>query len=208
MTSRPLSHLPGVLAARFGATDSAVPDLDSKNAAVALILRPPEGERDCAVHRCDVLAIRRAQSDRDPWSGQMALPGGALEERDARLLDAATREVHEETGLCLDGTGAVLGRIERVRPLGPRLPNVSVWPFVLRAPARSSARVASREVASVHWFPVVELMRRSNRGSHAHTYAGRERWFPCIRIEGRVIWGLTYRIVTQFLDLVAQPPKP
>ncbi len=202
MTSPRLSHLPHALAGRFGSTESARPEPGRKNAAVALILRPRVGETDCEVRRCDVLAIRRAESARDPWSGQMALPGGGVEGRDAGLLDAAVREVREETGLRLEGARDALGRIDPVRPQGARLPAVTVWPFVLRAPSGASARVASREVASVHWFSVADLVNRANRGAHVHRHGAEARRFPCIRIDGQVVWGLTYRIVTRFLEVV------
>ncbi|MYJ18162.1 MAG: hypothetical protein F4106_08985, partial [Gemmatimonadetes bacterium] len=73
-----LSTLPRTLAAKFGPVESAVPDPRRKNAAVALILRPRADGDDPAVRQCEILAIRRAASDGDPSSGQMALPGRRL----------------------------------------------------------------------------------------------------------------------------------
>lgn len=201
-----LSHLPDALADRFGPTNSAFPDRHRKNAAVALVLRPPRGVADPRVERCEVLAIRRAESSRDPWSGQMALPGGSLDSTDSGLMAAAVREAHEETGLRLDVDGHALGRIEPMRPLGVRLPVITIWPFVFRSDPAAQARIASQEVASVHWFPVRALDDRANRDSYAYRDpALGEREFPCIRLEGQVIWGLTYRILTQFLEVLRQP---
>ena len=180
-----------------------MPDGARRNAAVALVLRVPRGVADPTVRCCRVLAIRRSESPRDPWSGQMALPGGSLDPADDGLLAAAVRETWEETGLLLDAGRALLGRIETVRPLGARLPSLSIWPFVFRAGADAAARVASPEVASVHWFPLNELADPENRGSHRWRDGGLVRRFPCIRVEGRVIWGLTYRILTRFLEAVA-----
>ena len=201
-----LSQLPDALAGRFGPTDSALPDRHRKNAAVALVLRPPAGARDPGVDRCEVLAIRRADSSRDPWSGQMALPGGSLDESDPGLMAAAVREAREETGLRLDVDGRPLGRIEPMRPLGVRLPVITIWPFVFRTDPTAKARIASPEVASVHWFPVRALDDRSNRSSYAYRDPGLGvRQFPCIRLEGQVIWGLTYRILAQFLEVLRPP---
>lgn len=198
-----LSQLPDALADRFGLTNSAQPDRHRKNAAVALVLRPPPGTPDPRVDACEVLAIRRADSSRDPWSGQMALPGGSLDTADAGLIEAAVREAREETGLRLDVDGHPLGRIEPMRPLGVRLPVITIWPFVFRAGPAAKARIASPEVASVHWFPVRALDDRSNRDSYAyHDPSLGVRMFPCIRLEGQVIWGLTYRILTQFLEVL------
>lgn len=193
-----LSRLPPVLMERFGPPGSASPDARRKNAAVAVVLRPcgRKPPPDPPLGVCDVLVIERATSARDPWSGQMALPGGRLDPSDRGLAGAAVRETMEETGVSLAGDGALLGRVEAMRPLGVRIPVISIWPFVFRVGPGTEARVASREVASVHWFPVEALLDPANRGTYAWTYRGAVRRFPCIRLDGRVIWGLTYRILT------------
>ena len=49
----------------------------------------------------EVLFIQRAERPGDPWSGQMAFPGGHREDSDISL-QAAMRETHEEIGLGLD----------------------------------------------------------------------------------------------------------
>ena len=199
-----LSALSGLLADRFGPPDAAVPDRDRRNAAVALVLREPAGEADPPVRDCDVLVIRRSDSPRDPWSGQMALPGGGLDEADDGLLATAVRETMEETGLCLDRGRDVVGRVDTARPMGVRLPVITIRPFVFRASTDAVARVGSAEVASVHWFRVKDLADEGNRGSYPWREGGLVRWFPCIRMEGRVIWGLTYRILTGFLEVVGE----
>jgi hypothetical protein len=56
-----------------------------KRAAVALILQLREGE-------LGVLMIRRAEREGDPWSGQMAFPGGRMEPRDDNGLGGAPRD--------------------------------------------------------------------------------------------------------------------
>ena len=197
-----LSVLPRTLVAEFGPVESAVPDPRRKNAAVALILRPRADSGDPAVRQCDFLAIRRADSDGDPWSGQMALPGGRLDDADPGLLGAAIRETCEETGVDLNGAGTVLGRLEALRPTAVRIPPLTIWPFAFRVAAGRSARVASREVASVHWFPLKALEDPANQGSYPWKYRGLVRHFPCVRVEGQVIWGLTYRVLTRFLDVM------
>ena len=94
-----LSRLPPVLAGRFGEPGTTLPDSGRKNAAVAVVLRPPgRGDvTDARLGNCDALVIERARSRRDPWSGQMALPGGRLDPADAGLVGAAIRETMEET---------------------------------------------------------------------------------------------------------------
>jgi len=199
----PLSRLPRTLAGRFGGIESAQPDRARKNAAVAVVLRPPQGMADPAALQCDFLAIRRAESARDPWSGQMALPGGRLDRADAGLAATAIRETGEETGVDLTAPEALLGRIEALRPVAVRIPPLTIWPFVFQVDAGTDARVASHEVATVHWFPLRAMQAPANRGTHTWSYGGVVRRFPCVRIDGQVVWGLTYRVLTRFLQVVS-----
>ena len=196
-----LSGLARALGDRFGPVEAAVPDRNRRNAAVALVLRGPAGVADPQVRDCEVLVIRRSDSPQDPWSGQMALPGGSMDEADDGLLATAVRETREETGLGLDRERGVVGRLETARPMGVRLPVITIWPFVFRAVPEAVARVGSPEVASVHWFRVKDLADRENRGSYQWREGGLVRAFPCVELEGRVIWGLTYRILTGFLEV-------
>ena len=183
-------------------TPAPDPALGPPDPAAALAPDPP-------VRECSFLAIRRAESRRDPWSGQMALPGGALDPCDAGLLEAAVRETWEETGLALapqdevseaQRKASVLGRIGCLRPVMSRAPAITIWPFVFRVGADASARVASPEVASVHWFPVAALEDETRLGTHLWRHEGVGYRFPCVRLGGRVIWGLTFRVLMRFLE--------
>lgn len=161
-------------------------------AGVALVLREPDP--------VDLLLIKRAESPRDPWSGHMALPGGRLEVGDAHLLATAMRETREETGVILEGASTWLGTLAPLNPVSKRLPPISVVPHVFLAPAAAEAYVASREVESVHWVPLAELRSEAVREEVEITFPdGGSRVFPCYRVDGQIVWGLTYRILTDFL---------
>ena len=70
----------------------AKPGTYDSEAAVSLLLRPSgDGLK--------FLAIKRAESEGDPWSGHMALPGGRRDAEDEDLWVTAVRETWEETGL-------------------------------------------------------------------------------------------------------------
>lgn len=163
-------------------------------AAVSLVLR---GADDL-----ELLLIRRARMEGDPWSGHMALPGGRREPADEDLLDTAVRETREEVGLSLAGTGSLhLGRLEEVSPSSTRLPSISIHPFVFGVHRDVHARPDAREVASAHWVPVATLRRPDAVESIEIRLRGEERTFPCFRVGGEPVWGLTYRILTQFLEI-------
>lgn len=162
-------------------------------ASVALVLRPA---RDGS----ELLIIKRGRLDRDPWSGHMALPGGRMEAHDESLLRTAIRETHEEVGIDLDEAGRTLGRLERVEPVSTALPTLTVVPFVFGVSTGTEARIASREVAEFHWVPLGHLRSPDNRTIHRLHRSGREHTFPAIDVAGRTVWGLTHRILSDFLE--------
>ena len=74
--------------------DRVTPGPETRQAAVALVLREHAGHTQ-------ILFIKRAEKDGDPWSGQMAFPGGHLDAVDDSLKAAAARETLEEINLDL-----------------------------------------------------------------------------------------------------------
>ena len=49
----------------------------------------------------EIIFIKRAISEMDPWSGHCALPGGGVESVDQDIVETAIRETKEEIGLPL-----------------------------------------------------------------------------------------------------------
>lgn len=179
-------------------------DLKLKQAAVALVLRRRLSE-------AELLVIKRSVSERDHWSGHLALPGGRAEPEDAGLSATAVRETFEEVGINLDAGGAILGRLATVTPQSRFAPPVSVTPFVAVAPAEyhvlgdgeaSKELTLSDEVAAAFWVPVSELRTGGRSDKFRMVFAGVEREWPAYPSAHGPIWGLTERILTEFLSLV------
>ena len=165
---------------------------DGPQAAVSLILRNGR--------ELEVLLIRRAESEGDPWSGQMALPGGRWDPEDENLLATAIRETREETGVQLDQEGIVLGKLDSLTPNSTRLPPIFIFPFVFGVEAGTPAVVASPEVDEVLWIPLSHFSNPDASGTVEIRHGDEDaRIFPCLRVDDRVVWGLTYRILTGFL---------
>ena len=117
------------------------------SAAVAMVLREgPQG--------VEALFIERARRDGDPWSGQMAFPGGRWETVDGSLRETAARETFEELSVDLSDSPYLgyLGEVTRRRAsrAGFRLSLPLAGPRASAAAERRGRRctVASPERAS------------------------------------------------------------
>jgi 8-oxo-dGTP pyrophosphatase MutT (NUDIX family) len=166
---------------------------DARPAAVALVLlEGPQG--------LEILLIRRAERADDPWSGQIALPGGRYDAGDPDLEATAVRETREETGVDLSGAER-LGVLDDLYPRASTLPPVVVRPFVF-ALARRAALVPSDEVQRAFWLPLGRLSDPGVRREVTLPLRGGARTFPAYLVDDELIWGMTERIVTPFMDLV------
>ncbi|MBI1968084.1 MAG: CoA pyrophosphatase [Gemmatimonadetes bacterium] len=167
---------------------------EARPASVALILHDgPAG--------LELLLIRRADRADDPWSGQVALPGGRRDPGDADLLATAIRETREETGIDL-AAAEPLGVLDDLYPRTPLLPPIVVRPFVFAIGERPPLTL-SQEVTAAFWVPLAELRAPATRREITLTIRDAERTFPGYVVGEYVIWGMTERIVTPFLDLLS-----
>ncbi len=164
-------------------------------AAVALML--VEGAEGL-----EALFIRRALRPGDPWSGQVALPGGRHDPTDAGLLATAIRETLEETGVDLSAAER-LGALDDLQPHTPTLPPVVVRPFVFALLDRP-ALAPSVEVQWAFWLPLGHLAQPGVRREVTLAVRGVERAFPAYVVGEEVVWGMTERILTPFLELVGR----
>jgi 8-oxo-dGTP pyrophosphatase MutT (NUDIX family) len=170
-------------------------DEGSRRAAVALIFRAGEGGAP------ELLFIKRADYPADPWSGQVAFPGGREEAGDANLADTAFRETREETGIDLRSDGTVIGTLDDLRPQTTVLPAIIVRPYVVLL-NRADSLLLSDEVALAFWVPLEEL-RQSDSWRDTSVFArGIQLNARAFHHEGHVIWGMTERILAQLLALL------
>ena len=192
-STSPLTHI-------AGAVGALVPRQASRDgtwyeAAVALILR------ETGDGALELLFIERAARNGDPWSGQVAFPGGRRDPSDGSLEDTAVRETREEVGLDLRRDGTMLGVLDELRPSTPTLPPVIVRPFV--ATVHAEARAASiDEVASFFWAPLDVVLDPAFTTQREIAVRGTRIVRPAIEFEGHVIWGMTERILNGFAGVV------
>jgi 8-oxo-dGTP diphosphatase len=163
----------------------AVSDEQDANASVALLLKLERGEPY-------VLFVRRVQNSRDPWSGQMALPGGKRQAEDKDLEATVIRETLEETNIDLYYHCHFLGVMSTFQS-EPK-PEIKVLPFVILVQKELSITLNKKELEEYFWIPVDELVRSRRKVKFSFGE------FPAFAVGSTIIWGLTYRIVERFMS--------
>jgi len=167
-----------------------------KHAAVALVLAGDAAD----LHVC---LIRRAEQERDRWSGHMALPGGRVESGDPSVRAAAIRETREEVALRLDCV-PYLGSLgtQPVRSAG-KLTDISLSSFVFHlGETLEPLTPCDDEVAAAFWVPLRHLLDPVNAAYRPTLRDGVALDHPAVIFQGQYIWGLTYRVLTMFFERV------
>ena len=154
----------------------------TKHAAVLIGLI----ERDNAVN---VILTMRTQKLSN-HSGQIAFPGGRIDEDDASPEAAALREAWEEIGL----------DINEVEIMG-RLPNYHtgsgyrVAPIIGFVREGADFKISPDEVDYMFEVPLSFLMNEANHTITSKIWNGGTRYFYEMPYEGHYIWGVTAGII-------------
>jgi len=156
-------------------------------AAVAMILKDKS--------KPQVLLIKRSERRTDPWSGQVALPGGKMQPADTTAKGTATRETREEVGIDLE-KAEFLGYSE-VIPTHTGTMRVVPCGFALKREVEVSP---NGEVASYRWVDLKELLSPEAKSTYQLNYGGRTVEMPAYVLGDYTVWGLTYRILSSILQ--------
>jgi 8-oxo-dGTP pyrophosphatase MutT (NUDIX family) len=170
-----------------------VHDTLARRAAVAILIRHGvSGEPE-------IFFVERAVYEGDPWSGQIAFPGGREEPGDSSLVDTAIRETFEETGMDLRERGHLIGILNDLRPRTVLLPAILVRPFVFLVPDPPEP-VLSSELAGSFWVPLSVLLDRSVWRDTTIEAGGASFSRVAFHHEGYIVWGMTERIISGLLE--------
>lgn len=187
------ARLQRALAARAAAL--AERDEPFKEAAVALVLREARDADDL-----ELLLMRRALRDGDPWSGQVGLPGGRFDARDESLEHTALRETFEEVGLDIRRHGSVLGQLDELRPRTPVLPPIIVRPFVCALHVEMQL-VPNYEVAELRWVRLGQLFHPETRVRTTVRVRDLNMKVGAFQLGDFTVWGMTERILATFEEI-------
>jgi 8-oxo-dGTP pyrophosphatase MutT (NUDIX family) len=156
-------------------------------AAVSIILRDKESP--------SVLLIKRADRAGDPWSGQIAFPGGKMQQGDETARDTAVRETMEEVGIDLEKAAEFLGYAGATTT---HTGTMDVVPsvFVLKQGVEIKP---NEEVASHRWVKLEDFLDPNGKSTYRLNYDGRTVEMPAYMVGDYVVWGLTHRILSSAL---------
>ena len=156
---------------------------EKKFAVLVPIIEHEDGPR--------ILLMKRPERKTDSYSGQVCLPGGALESDDGSLLECALREAGEELGILAD-TVEIIAELDW-QETGFRH---AVKPFVGWLETPPEIRPNPAEVEHVLYLPTarVEAGLFKKRGEWIDPRGGK-REILTFDLDGCEVWGLTARIL-------------
>ena len=164
-----------------------------RRAAVLLPLYETEaGPRFVLTKRTDLVPTHK---------GQISFPGGGFQEADGDLLTTALRESEEEIGLRPDDV-AVVGVLDDTATAASAH---IVRPFVGFIPYPYPFRLDSFEIERLVHLPLRPLMEPNCFREEIWERDGCPHSVYFFEYDGQTIWGLTARILKQFVEVVGVP---
>lgn len=165
----------------------------SDYACVSLILKK-------SFDHFELAFIRRAHNPQDPWSGQIAFPGGRREKEDANDIATALRETREEVGWQLKESD-FLGFLSDVQARSRSgILNFFLRPLVFYVSADQPLdQIDPKEVDQVFWISHEYLENPKHKTSVDIPSRGFD--LPGIKLPtGDTLWGLTYMVTQEILQ--------
>lgn len=161
-------------------------DQQEANAAIGILLKP-------IIEDFEILFVKRVERKTDPWSGQIAFPGGKFDPKDKDLKDTVIREIFEETGINLK-EDSFLGVLEAVDSKPKR--NIRILPFIALLKNRPVIKLNENELDKYFWIPYKKIVNSIGVANL------KNRNVPAYFLEEEIVWGVTYRILRKFNEII------
>ena len=142
------------------------------------------------------LVLTKRTSTLKHHPGQIAFPGGKVDEGDDGVVDAALREANEEIGLPREKVD-VIGTL----PFHETVTGFKVTPVLALVEDFAPAPEAG-EVAEVFEVPFAYVMRRSNYTVQSRRWRGARRAYFAVPYGPYYIWGATARMLRALADRI------
>ena len=163
-----------------------ISDQQEANAAVSLILK--QVKKDLRI-----LFVKRVERLSDPWSGQIAFPGGKKDLEDINLKDTIIRETFEETNLKLE-EDSLIGVLEAID--SGHFSKIKILPFISFLKGSQMIRLNNKELDNYFWVSYKKII---NNQSLVEINSIKE---PAYVLGDEVVWGITYKILREFSKII------
>ncbi len=130
--------------------------------------------------------------------GQIAFPGGKVENRDASVVGAALREANEEIALPEDLV-TVIGTL----PPHETVTGFQVTPVLSLVSPSFAAMPDVGEVAEAFEVPLTHVLNRENYLIESRRWRGQRRFYFTVPWGPYYIWGATARMLRALADRMA-----
>jgi len=146
---------------------------------------------------CNILFTKRLRH-LTHHGGEVSFPGGIMDPDDKSLYETALRETHEEIGVESSGVQILGAMDDELSKWGHR---VTPYTGVLKS---TDFTLQQSEVDRVYMIPVSHLMNPSNYYSENWIHVNQSREVHFYRYGDDIIWGLTARILYNFISLMTE----
>ncbi len=166
----------------------------SSKAAVAIILQQRQDD-------VFVLMQKRVERKGDPWSGDMAFPGGKAEKSDKDSWATACRETMEEIGVSLD-KAQYLGQLSDMVAVKHQLNGLMlVTPHVCILEGPINCQL-NHEVSEVVWIPLSLLMNANQQSIFKKDVGHIKIKFSCYFYGHYKVWGLSLAMLKKLKKII------
>lgn len=145
----------------------------------------------------DIILTKRAEH-LSSHGGEVSFPGGKWEEGDRNLVETALRESQEEIDLCPDATEIVGEQPHHISRWG-----IKVTPYVGIVPHDVVLKPDKSELDEIFRVPLAFFIEDNRTCTEIYQRQDTEWWSPVYHFDGFKIWGLTARILVDFLNVIS-----
>ena len=146
------------------------------------------------------VVLTRRRADLRRHAGEISFPGGRQDPEDADLRETALREAEEEIGLAREAV-TLIGELPAISTFAT---NYLIYPFVGVIAGGQRWRMSPREVDAVLELPLQELRQSKTRTKLQRR--GIEFETDAYILDGQLIWGATYRILSDLMARLQADP--
>jgi 8-oxo-dGTP pyrophosphatase MutT (NUDIX family) len=130
--------------------------------------------------------------------GEISFPGGVVDKGDEDMEATALRETFEEIGLQQENA-EILGKLDDAVTISSKY---LITPIVAEIACPYPFSINKEEIEELIEIPLEAFLDENRWTEETHSSGNKKIPSDRFEYEGRIIWGATARIMSQFLDIL------